>query len=227
MRRPYGLWAAALSAAWLLMGFPSFVGGALADEAESEQAATGSEGESASAPEPEPETSISDELLGEVVGVRSEMNKESISSQERVETISDETDHLLSQYRTTQKQIEALQIFNQQMEDLVAGQDLDIADLEDQLDRIELVSRDVTPLVLRMIDALEVFVELDVPFLEDERSTRIDMMRRMMARSDVTESEKYRRVMEAYQIENDYGRTIEAYRSTLDRGDGSGAAHRN
>jgi hypothetical protein len=87
------------------------------------------------------------------------------------------------------------------------------------MDRVELVSREVTPLMLRMIDALATFVELDVPFLESERAERLLELRKLMHRADVSEAEKYRRLMEAYQIENEYGRTIEAYRSTLDQDD--------
>jgi hypothetical protein len=73
--------------------------------------------------------------------------------------------------------------------------------------------------MLRMIDALSTFVSLDVPFLEEERAERILDLQKLMHRADVTEAEKYRRIMEAYQIENEYGRTIEAYRSTLARDD--------
>jgi hypothetical protein len=79
------------------------------------------------------------------------------------------------------------------------------------------VGRSVTPLMLRMIDSLDAFVALDLPFLLDERQERIEELRKMMPRADVTNAEKYRRIMEAYQIENDYGRSIEAYRATLGR----------
>jgi len=69
--------------------------------------------------------------------------------------------------------------------------------------------------MLRMVDAIEKFVELDVPFLIKERTERIEGLRTMMGRADVTTPEKFRQIMEAYQIENEYGRTIEAYRDTL------------
>jgi hypothetical protein len=70
-----------------------------------------------------------------------------------------------------------------------------------------------------MLDTLEDFVELDVPFLIEERHKRIAGLRDIMNRADVSLSEKYRRVVEAYQIEMEYGRTLDAYETTLGEGD--------
>ena len=101
------------------------------------------------------------------------------------------------------------------MRDLLVAHDVESASLADQLDRVEEVGRSVTPLMIRMIDSIEKFVELDVPFLIKERTERVAELRKLMARADVTTSEKYRQIMSAYQIENEYGRTIEAYRDGL------------
>ena len=159
------------------------------------------------------------DVLDEAVTLRSEANTELGEAQRRVDTLSDETDKLLTRYQTTLRQIESLRTYNRQMEELIASQETERASLQEQLDRIELVTREVTPLMMRMIGALQAFVELDVPFLEEERKERIANLRKMMRRANVTESEKYRRIMEAYQVENEYGRTIEAYRSTLSQGE--------
>jgi hypothetical protein len=155
--------------------------------------------------------------LERVVAERMSVNEESLASQQRIESISDETEDLLTRYRGALRQIESLRTYNTQMEALIVSQEEEMASLGEQLDQIELVSRDVTPLMLRMIDALDQFVSLDVPFLGKERRERIVKIRKMMRRADVTEAEKFRRIMEAYQVENEYGRTIEAYRSTLDQ----------
>jgi hypothetical protein len=66
-----------------------------------------------------------------------------------------------------------------------------------------------------MIDVMAQFVELDLPFLPEERQTRIAQLQTLMERADVTISEKYRRILEAYQVETEYGRTIEAYQGEL------------
>jgi hypothetical protein len=167
----------------------------------------------------EPSAPPGHDALDEAVTRRLNANSELGESQQRVDELSDETDNLLTRYQATLRQIESLRTYNGQMEDVIAFQEAERASLQDQLDRIELVTRDVTPLMMRMINALQAFVELDVPFLEEERKQRIADLRQTMRRADVTEAEKYRRIMEAYQIENEYGRTIEAYRSTLSQGE--------
>jgi hypothetical protein len=158
------------------------------------------------------------ETLERIVGVRSAGNDESEEVQKRIDEISDETDDLLAQYRTVLKQIDSIRIYNEQMRKLIASQETELASLADQLGRVQLVGRSVTPLMLRMIDAIEDFVSLDVPFLIEERTKRIADLRKLMGRADVTNAEKYRQIMEAYQIENEYGRTIESYRSTVQLG---------
>ena len=167
--------------------------------------------------EPPAVAPASTEKLGHAVSERMSVNEESLASQHRVEILSDETEDLLTRYSGALRQIESLRTYNRQMDVLISSQEGEMASLGEQLEQIDLVSRDVTPLMLRMIDALDQFVGLDVPFLEEERRKRITGIREMMRRADVTEAEKYRRIMEAYQIENEYGRTIEAYRSTLDK----------
>jgi hypothetical protein len=156
--------------------------------------------------------------LDDVSEVRRQGNVEGIESQQRIDDFSDKTDTLFAKYSTTLKQIDAIGVYNHQMRGLIASQEEELASLEDQLDRVELVGRSVTPLMLRMIEAIEAFVSLDVPFLKRERGDRIAALRTLMGRADVTNAEKYRSIMEAYQIENEYGRTIEAYRSTIERG---------
>jgi hypothetical protein len=58
-------------------------------------------------------------------------------------------------------------------------------------------------------------VELDLPFLQGERRKRVASLKETLGRADVSISEKYRRIFEAYQIENDYGRTLEAYQGEI------------
>jgi hypothetical protein len=149
---------------------------------------------------------------------RSSGNDEAAAVQKRIDETSDQTDDLLAKYRTALKQTDAIRVYNSQMRELIASQDAELASLERQLNQIELVGRSVMPLMSKMVDAYESLVSLDLPFLMDERNERIENLRLLMTRSDVTSAEKYRQIMEAYQIENEYGRTIEAYRSTLDLG---------
>ncbi len=146
------------------------------------------------------------------------MNVAAAKSQEQIDGLSEETDRLLAEYRAQMQQIDSLRIYNRQLEELVESQNAEIGSLERQIENVTLIERGILPLMLEMIDALESFIELDVPFLPEERRGRLAALRSMMGRADVTTAEKYRRLLEAWQVENEYGRTIEAYNGELELG---------
>jgi len=147
---------------------------------------------------------------------RAEGNDESAALQKQIDEISDATDDLVAKYRTALKQIDSIGVYNGQLRGLISSQEEELTSLQEQLDRVEEVGRSVTPLMLRMIDALEATVNLDLPFLLDERTADVAALRTLMTKASVSTSEKYRMIMETYQNENEYGRTIEAYRANLE-----------
>ena len=152
-----------------------------------------------------------DEVLKPVVAEAAKINESAANSQEKSNGITDQIDSKLQQFKTLMKEIEGLEVYNTQLRKQINNQEQEMADLNAAIDEVSVVERQITPLMMRMIDGLEQFVALDVPFLPEERANRVADLRAMMDRADVAASEKFRRVMEAYQVEMDYGRTMEAY----------------
>ena len=174
--------------------------------------------EAAPAPPPAPEKPPA-EILASAAGEQTAANGEASASQERVNQLDDETQRLLVRYRTAVGERESIERYSDQLRLQIQSQEEDIASIERQLAEVETTAREVMPLTQKMLDTLAEFVELDVPILIEERRKRIAGLRQIMNRADVTLSEKYRRVVEAYQIEMEYGRTIEAYDGHLGEGD--------
>ncbi|MCH9693736.1 MAG: DUF3450 domain-containing protein [Gammaproteobacteria bacterium] len=137
-------------------------------------------------------------------------------SQERINNIVEGTRSLEDQYRAINKEIDGLKVYNRLMRAQVEGQTATLEDIGLSMDQVDVINRQIFPLMERMIDALGQSVELDVPFLLTERRDRIANLEEIMSRSDVSVAEKFRKVMEAYQIENDYGTTIEDYEQSLE-----------
>lgn len=140
-----------------------------------------------------------------------EINESAAKSQNKIDSITDQIGDKLTQFRTLSKEIEGLEVYNGQLSRQIANQEQEMADLNAAIDEVSIIERQITPLMLNMIEGLRQFIELDVPFLAEERANRILDLQNLMDRADIAPSEKFRRVMEAYQVEMDYGRTIEAY----------------
>jgi hypothetical protein len=147
--------------------------------------------------------------------VETGINQDSAKSQQRVSSLAQQTQDLLNEYRAVVRETEALRIYNDNLERVVVDQRDEVQSINRQLEGLEATNRGVVPLMLEMIAALDQIVEADIPFRIEERRARVERLRNMMDQAEVTASEKYRRVMEAYQGELEFGRTTEAYSDSL------------
>jgi hypothetical protein len=137
-------------------------------------------------------------------------------SQERINQVVEGTRSLGDQYRAINKEIDGLRVYNRLMTAQTNGQKATLEDISISVDQVDVINRQIFPLMERMIDALEQSIALDIPFLMDERNKRMSDLKAIMERSDVSVAEKFRKVMEAYQIENDYGSSNEYYVQELE-----------
>jgi hypothetical protein len=151
-----------------------------------------------------------------VIKTQKQTDEEAVASQKAIDQTADKTQSLVEQYRETLARTDSTKIYNDQVEKLIGSQDQEMSTMTAKIQEIGTIHRDVVPLMLRMIKTIEDFVALDMPFLQSERKERTARLKEMMDRADVTTSEKFRRILEAYQIENEYGRTIEGYRDKIE-----------
>lgn len=160
------------------------------------------------------------DTLDDILEVSASKTDAARRSQARVDRLADETRNLLDDYKTVTKQIDGLRVYNARLQRQIDNQLRRIAEIDSSIDQVTVIQRQMTPLVIRMIDGLEQFVAMDVPFNLDERRARIEFLRTNVDRSDLTVAEKFRQVLEAYNIELQYGRGFETYHDTIDTGTG-------
>lgn len=165
-------------------------------------------------------TPVHAQTLDNVINAQAAVDTEAAASQDRINTIRDQTQDAAGKYAQALAESESMEKYNKQLGSQVADQQTEMASIEKQLLEIETTNREVQPLMQKMVNTLERFVSLDVPFLLDERSNRVKSLQELMTRADVAISEKYRRIIEAYQIELEYGRTLETYEGRFNDGSG-------
>lgn len=160
-------------------------------------------------------TTVNAQILDDTIQTESGINEAATSSQKRVTRLAQQTADLLAEYRAVVRETDSLKIYNDNLEKVVMDQREEVVSINQQLGGLEATNRGIVPLMLEMIETLDRIVEADMPFRLEQRRARVIRLRDMMDHADVTASEKYRQVMEAYQGEMEYGRTTEAYSEAL------------
>jgi hypothetical protein len=141
---------------------------------------------------------------------------EAKASQQRIDQLDDQTAALLNDFRANLKQLEAARRYNASLVRNIEAQGRQLARMKTDIENVAGLQRAVTPLMEDMLDRLGEIVEADLPFNLDERRERVARLGRVMSDPEISVAQRYRLIVEAYQIENEYGRTIGAYQGSID-----------
>jgi len=137
------------------------------------------------------------------------------ATQKRIDSLDAESKKLTNEYKDTIVEYEILKNYDDQLEKITESQFLEIQSFIEQIESLDETNKYVLPLLERMVVGLRELIQIDVPFLIDERMARLEELESILYQANFSTAEKFRKIYEAYQIENEYGRTIEAYSSSI------------
>lgn len=153
---------------------------------------------------------------GDAVARTEQQREADAASQRRIDQLDDAEREALQAYRAAVWETQQLNVYREQLQELIDRQADELESLENQLEELARTERDIMPLMKRMVDALERFVAMDLPFLQDERRQRVAELRDALTDPSVSVADRYQKIMEAYATETQYGRSIGHERSEID-----------
>lgn len=141
--------------------------------------------------------------------------RETATSQQRIDQLDDQTAALLNDYRANLKQLEAARRYNESLNRNIEAQDRQLVRLREDIENVEGLQRAMQPLMEEMVERFGQLVNADVPFMIEERAARAARLQGILDNPSMSAAQRYRLIVEAYQIENEYGRTINAYEGAV------------
>lgn len=153
--------------------------------------------------------------LGTAQAIQNKTNTASAQSQTRISHSADSTLSLRADIEQLEEEVKNLDVYRKHLEALVKDQHSELSNIDQQISDIEQTRQGVVPLMYKMIDGLKQTVKNDKPIRIEQRNLRIEKLETMMTVANVSDAEKYRRILEAYQIELDYGIKLGVYQGKI------------
>ncbi|MCG9678815.1 MULTISPECIES: DUF3450 domain-containing protein [Vibrio] len=158
--------------------------------------------------------------LDRAQSIQSKTHSSSAASQKRIDVSAENTLSLQAEIEQLQEEVKNLDVYRSHLTALVESQQQEANRLESQIDEIKTTRQGVVPLMYQMLSGLQALIADDVPIKQAQRQERVAKLEKMMTRADVSDAEKYRRILEAYQIELDYGTKLGLYQDQIAVNDG-------
>ena len=138
------------------------------------------------------------------------------SSQLKIDSMEDDTSLIINEYKQVSKQVEGLIVYNAQLRKQIQRQEERLKEIDKTLKEAQVMQRQIPPFTRRMLSGIETSIELDVPFHLAERKERMAFAKAALDNPTVSPAEGLRQVMEAFTVEAEYGRKLDAYKDTVD-----------
>jgi len=155
------------------------------------------------------------ELLQQAIDIEASSSNDAASRQEFIDNVDSQILVLTGDIQFLSQQLDLTNIYNRQLQELIDSQNAEIISINEQMVELDKTNKGILPTLEEMVSTLESIINNDVPFLLTERKARVAELKDILKQSNISTSEKFRRVFEAYQIENEFGRTIESYRDEI------------
>ena len=155
------------------------------------------------------------ELMQQAIDIEASSSNDAASRQEFIDNVDSEILVLTGDIQFLSQQLDLTNIYNRQLQELIDSQNAEIISINEQMVELDKTNKGILPTLEEMVSTLESIINNDVPFLLTERKARVAELKDILKQSNISTSEKFRRVFEAYQIENEFGRTIESYRDEI------------
>lgn len=153
--------------------------------------------------------------LTQAEAIQSKTNQSSAASQQRIDKSSDATLSHKAEIEQLREEVKNLTIYRDHLTAMVKDQQQEQRSLQAQIQDIKQTRQGIVPLMYQMIDGLKKHIEQDRPIKKTQREERVATLEALMSRADVSDAEKYRRILEAYQIELDYGTKLGVYQGDI------------
>ncbi len=135
--------------------------------------------------------------------------------QQQINQLDDERSDMVGEFRTLLQRKTAAELYARQQAAAVESQEREIASLTDQLSRVDEITSQTVPMLETLIDDLDAFIDADLPFRLEERKDRIARLREYLVDPNVSVTERYRQIMDAYTAEMEVGRKTDTWKETI------------
>lgn len=143
-------------------------------------------------------------------------NQQGERSQQKITKLHEQTQGMLEDYRASLRSLADYRSNNAHLREMQERQTEHQADLARQLEVLADTETAIIPMLKNMIDDLALSIAADMPFLLAERQQRIAGLRETLLDPEQSLPQKYRQVLDAYEIERDFGYTLETYPQDID-----------